>query len=418
MLALVDCNNFYASCERIFRPDLFKKPVVVLSNNDGCVIARSNEAKSIGIEMGTPEFMLRDLVQKHDITIFSSNYSLYGDISERVMETLAAFTPKIEIYSIDEAFLSFEAHRYRDLATAGQEIRTAVYTNVGIPVSVGIAPSKTLAKMANRFAKKNNLGVLLINNDTIRIELLKKTPIGDIWGIGGQYQKLLARFGFKTAYDLSLAPDEFMRKQMKVGGQRILSELKGIPAIEWELETPSKKNICIARGFGKLLTAKNEIQEALASYTASCGEKLRKQGSAAGRIHVFIQTNAHRKNDKQYYRAITMQLPFATSYSGALIQHSMRALDLIYLDGYNYQKCGILMMDLVPDCAIQHNLFESTISPAQEKVMQTVDSLNKAMGKDLVRLARQGFARTFKLRQNHISKRFTTRINEILEIKI
>lgn len=418
MLALVDCNNFYASCERLFRPELLHRPVVVLSNNDGCVIARSDEAKALGIEMGTPEFMMRELIREHGVVVFSSNYALYGDISDRVMVRLSSFSPGIEVYSIDEAFLGFEDFRHQDLSDIGRQIQRTIHQEIGIPVSIGMAPTKTLAKMANRFAKKNKLGVFLVGDDATRINLLKCTAVGDIWGVGGQYLKLLTRYGFKTAYSLSQAPDEFMRKHMTVGGQRLLSELNGIPAIEWELQTAVKKNICTARGFGKLLTERKDIEEALATYTASCAEKLRQQGSACNRIQVFVQTNSHRKEDKQYYRSINMQLSVATSNTGVLIKYAMRALDLIFVKGYNYQKCGILVMDLVPAGSVQRSLFEQSDPSDRDKLMDAVDDLNRSLGKDLVRVARQGFARTFKLRQAFLSKRFTTRLEEILEIKI
>lgn len=418
MLALVDCNNFYASCERVFNPSLEGRPVVVLSNNDGCVIARSEEAKALGIEMGTPAFMIEEAMQKSRVEIYSSNYVLYGDMSDRVMTILAGFTPQLEIYSIDEAFLNFRAFRYHDLMGIAWEIREKVRQHLGIPVSIGVAPSKTLAKMANRFAKKTKKGVHWVADEAMREELLRWTEVGDIWGIGGQYTQLLRRHGFRTAYDLARAPAEWMRKHLTVVGHRLLNELNGQPVIEWELDPPAKKNICTARGFGKLLTRKWDVQEALANYTASCGEKLRAQKSSTSRIQVFVQTNAHRKQDRQYQRSISLQLPVATNNSGILIGHALRALDIIYREGYNYQKCGILVMGLVPEAEVQQALFTDPESPRQKAAMKAMDKLNKALGKDLVRLATQGFDKKFRLRQVHLSRRFTTRLEEVIHIKL
>ncbi|TDX02081.1 Y-family DNA polymerase [Dinghuibacter silviterrae] len=423
MLALVDCNSFYCSCERVFDPSLHHRPVVVLSNNDGCVIARSQEAKDLGIEMGAPGFQLKN----PEVVVFSSNYALYGDMSRRVMATLSTFCPRMEVYSIDEAFLDFHHFPYHNLEQTGCEIRRSVLRNQGIPVSVGIAPTKTLAKMANRYAKKLKKGVHVVTGDDARIALLKATEVSQVWGIGPQHTKTLTRYHIRSAYDLAQVPEEWMRKHLTVVGQRMLAELNGRQAIAWEgTEGPHaggtaaasrKKNICTARGFGRPLTRKEDISEALASYTASVGEKLRRQHSSATRLQVFLRTNAHRPEDQQYYQSITLELPVATNHSGRLIAHALGALDILYRPGYAYSKCGVAVLDLVPDSQVQHSLFADAESPRHRKAMQAMDQLNRALGKDLVRLGAQGFDRKFRLRQAHLSRRFTTRLDEILTIR-
>src|SRR5205809_3501527 len=302
MIALVDCNNIYASCERLFNTSLKGKPVVVLSNNDGCVIARSDEAKALGIEMGTPAFIKEDFFIKNGVQIFSSNYTLYGSLSNRVMQSLTQFTPAIEFYSIDEAFLDFTNFEYTDFDALSKSIKKTIQQDIGIPVTVGLATSKTLAKMANRFAKKTKKddGIHVADTtDKIR-EMLAFTEVNNIWGIGGQLSKLLVRNGFKTASDLVSAPEEWVRKNMSVKGQRLLNELKGIPCIEMEEIPPAKKMICVARGFGKLLTEKKDVQEALSNYASRVAEKLRQGKLCTSMIHVFLQTNTHRTQDKQY----------------------------------------------------------------------------------------------------------------------
>lgn len=419
MYALVDCNNFYASCERVFNPRLARKPIIVLSNNDGCAIARSEEAKALGVEMGTPAFMIEELIRMNNIQVFSSNYSLYGDLSDRVMQILSSFTPAIELYSIDEAFLDFSGLTgYRDLASVGQMIRRTVRQHTGLPVTVGIGPTKTLAKMANRFAKKKkqDTGVHWLKGPAEIQEVLAFTGVADIWGIGSQKAKLLLRHGFKTAQDLSKAPDEWVLKQMTITGHRLLNELRGIPSIEWELETPPKKNICTSRSFGKLMSEKKDIIQAVANYTASCAEKLRKQNSCAGRIHLFLQTNPHRKEDRQFFRSITIPLTEATNHSSRLIKTSLWALDKIFRPGFNYMKCGVMVMDLVPETQVQAGIFDSRGRAGSNRLMQTVDQVNRAFGQDLVRLAVQGFNKRYTLRQSRLSPRYTTRIGEIIKV--
>lgn len=287
MIALVDVNNFYASVERMFNPALNGKPIVVLSNNDGCAIARSDEAKALGIVMGTPAFMIQETLKQHNVAVFSSNYTLYGSMSERVMSILKSFAPKVEVYSIDEAFLDLSGLKYTDLFSLAVQIRDTVRSHTGLPVSIGIAPTKALAKMANRFAKKRKkeLGVHVANEQSIIDEMLEGTNVEDVWGIGHQYQKLLLQNNIRTAADLIKAPEEWVRKNMTVVVQRLVYELKSIPAVKWEDIPPPRKNICMGRSFGTILTSLPDIQQAIASHAAACARKLR-QDKSLSLIHI------------------------------------------------------------------------------------------------------------------------------------
>jgi DNA polymerase V len=420
MIALVDCNNFYASCERLFQPHLQHRPVVVLSNNDGCVIARSDEAKALGIEMGAPSFLIEPVLQQHNVAVFSSNYTLYGDLSDRVMSTLSGFTDQLEVYSIDEAFLNLTSFRYNNLTEYGIAIKNTVMQNIGIPVSVGIAPSKTLAKIANRFIKKNNkqLGVHSLDTMEKMQFALQNTEVKDIWGIGSQYAKLLTRNGFITAWDVTRAPEEWIRKNMSVVGQRMYNELRGISCIEFEQMPPKKKMVCVARGFGKLLREKHEVMEALANFTAMVAAKLRSEELATNTIQIFVQTNAHRSGDAQYFRSLTIKLPVATNSTHELIRHAQQGFETIYRPGYNYSKTGCTAMELVPCAEVQYNIFDKENRERDSKLMKVMDVVNKSFGKNAVRFALQGFGNRWKLRQLKLSPCYTTRIDDIVTIKI
>ena len=420
MIALIDCNNFYASCERVFNPSMEGKPIVVLSNNDGCVIARSEEAKAIGIEMGAPAFMMEEMLEKNKVNVFSSNYTLYGNLSDRVMKTLTTFTPHIELYSIDEAFLDLSELKFENLFDYGLRIKKAITQNIGIPVTVGIAPTKTLAKMANRYAKKTNrsVGIHSLDSQEKINEVLAWTALGDVWGIGSQHCKRLLGNGIKTAADFVKINPDWVRQNMTVVGERMLNELKGIPSIEWEDVPAPKKGICIARSFGQLLSSKKDISEALANYTASCAVKLRKQKSCTGLMQVFLQTNVHRQQDKQYFKSINMQLPLQTNSSNLLLKYAMEGLDRIYRPGFNFKKVGVMVLDLVPESNIQFNMFMAENREKNGTLMKSLDNINKAFGKDLVRFAVQGYARKWKLRQERLSPCYTTNIDQILTIKI
>ena len=419
MIALIDCNNFYVSCERAFDPGLKNKPVVVLSNNDGCVIARSEEAKALGINMGCAAFMMNELIEKNNVQVFSSNYTLYGDMSARVMQVIKEFVPRTEVYSIDEIFADLSTLKYANLTALAMEIRDAVMRCTGIPVTVGIAQTKTLAKMANRYAKKKlpGIGVFAADSKEAEEDLLAYTDVANIWGIGGQYDKLLRKNGFITAADFLNAPADWVRKELAVVGLRTQTELNGIACIKFEDSTAAKKNICTSRSFGKLITSKREVQQAIATFTSSCGHKLRKQNSCATKIHLFINTNIHRKQDEQYFHSITLDLHIATNSTRELLKYSMTALNIIYKPGFNYHKTGVIVLDLVPASQIQLGLFDKEKREKDNRMMKAMDGVNKSFGKDVVRIGTQEFNKKWKLRQEHLSQCYTTRLNQLMIVK-
>ncbi|HSB94091.1 MAG TPA: Y-family DNA polymerase [Flavitalea sp.] len=418
MYALVDCNNFYVSCERLFNPKLKNKPVIVLSNNDGCAIARSEEAKALGIDMGTPAFMLQDKIDRNQVVVFSSNYTLYGDMSDRVMKTLACFCSRMEIYSIDEAFLDLHNMPYHDLLHLGMRVRTTVMRDTGIPVSIGIAPTKTLAKMANRYAKKKfrDVGIFWAANQQLVNEMLSFTSVEDICGIGHAYALLLKKNGFKTAFDFINASEDWVRLNMSVVGLRLLNELRSIAAIPWEFEPPVKKNITHSRSFGYLLTKKDEIAEALSNYAANCAMKLRQQQTHCREVTVFIQTNPHRTERPQYMRSITIELETASSNTAELIRYVLKALDLIFKEGFDYMKAGVILSDLVPEHVIQQAMFDQANRGKNKRVMEAMDAVNRSIGKETVRMAVQGFSKRYRLRADHLSQHYTTNIHHILKV--
>lgn len=420
MIALIDCNNFYASCERLFQPRLQNKPIVVLSNNDGCVIARSDEAKELGIEMGAPSFMIGPILQQHNVSVFSSNYTLYGDLSDRIMTTLSQFTAQLEVYSIDEAFLDLTSFRHHNLADYAHTIRNTIIQHIGIPVSIGIAPSKTLAKIANRLVKKRNkqLGVYCIDTPEKLQFALQQTPVKDIWGIGSQYTKLLTQNGFITAWDVSRAPETWIRKHMSVVGQRMYNELKGVSCIAFEDMPPKKKMICVARGFGSVLQQKHEVLEALANYTALVATKLRSEQLAANTLQIFVQTNAHRNREPQYFRSLTIHLPVATNNTNELLYHVQQGFETIYRPGYTYHKTGCTAMELIPAAQVQYGIFDTENRTRNSQLMKVMDRVNKSFGKNALRFALQGFSERWQLRQLKLSPCYTTRIEEVLTIKI
>jgi DNA polymerase V len=360
MYALVDCNNFYASCERVFNPSLIGRPVVVLSNNDGCVIARSNEAKELGIEMGAPAFLIEDFLKKNNVAVYSSNYALYGDMSKRVYDTLNTFTPEIENYSIDESFLNLHGFELLgDLTEYGHKIKRTVYRNTGIPVSVGIAYTKTLAKLANHISKKNkeHNGCYVIDSEEKRLNALKSVPVGKVWGIGGQYAKLLQTKGIETAYHFTQVPKSWVKDKMSIVGVRTLMELQGTPCIELETAPPAKKGICVARSFGEMQTEYTVIEEAVANFASSIAYKLRKQSSCAGSMQVFLHTNIHRKDLAQCYRTRTVLMPVPTNSSTEIVKYALWGLKSIFRQGYHYKKAGVIVSGIVPENTIHTNSF-------------------------------------------------------------
>jgi putative rumB/impB like DNA repair protein len=412
MFGLVDCNNFYASCERVFNPSLNGKSIVVLSNNDGCVIARSNEAKALGIKMGVPAYKIKGLVKQHDVAVFSSNYVLYGDMSGRVMSMLAELAPEIEVYSIDEAFLNLEG--IQNLQILGSEIVRQVTRGTGIPVSVGIAPTKTLAKVANKFAKKypayNRL--CIIDTEDKRTKALQLTGIGDVWGIGRKQAAKLEKQGVRTAYDFTQLPGSWVRKNMTVTGERTWKELRGISCIDMEIAPPAKKQICTSRSFGKMVEDIDTMSEAIATHASTCAKKLRQQKSYAMSLMVFIHTNNFREDLPQYWKNTIVQLPIPTSDTLEIVEYALSGLKTIFMEGYQYKKAGVIITEITTNA--QLGLFDSIDRDKRERLMQVVDKINGKF-QHHVKLAVQGSGRDWKLKQ--LSQRYTTDINEVIIIK-
>lgn len=418
MFALVDCNSFYASCERIFRPDLNGKPVVVLSNNDGCVIARSNEAKQIGIPMGAVAYQYQEVFNKNSVNVFSSNYALYGDISNRVMNILSTYTPDVEIYSIDEAFLKFEGFDQYDFNSYCLEIKAKVKKWTGIPVSIGVAPTKALSKIANKIAKKyQNLteGVYVIDTEEKRLKALKWTKIEDVWGIGRRISDRLKKHNVFNAYQFTELPSEWVRKEFSIVGLRLQRELMGIMTLDLD-EVKNKKAIATTRSFEKNLSSLNEVKERISTFAVSCAEKLRKQNSCTNLILVFLHTNSHRKDHRQYGKSIVVKLPYPTNSSLTINKYAQIGLKSIFKEGYYYKKAGVMVMGIVPENQRQLNMFCKE-NPKHLSLMKTIDKLNNITGQKKVRLGSQDLGRTWKMRQERLSKKYTTDWNELLEVE-
>ena len=419
MFALVDCNNFYASCQRAFEPHLRNKPVVILSNNDGCVIARSNEAKALGIPMGAPAFEYKTLFEQNNVSVYSSNYALYGDMSSRVMNILARYSPEIEIYSIDEAFLKFKGFELFDLDQLGLDMQRTVTKGTGIPVSIGFAHTKALAKVANKIAKKypeRTQSVYAIDTEEKRIKALKWTKIEDVWGIGRKHTKRLQAKNIHNAHQFTQLSDDWIRKEMAVVGLRLKHELEGKPTLDLE-EPKNKKMIATTRSFEKAMTKLEDISERVATYTASCSEKLRKQGSHCNMIMVFVQTNYFRKDQPQYSRNIVINTDFPTNSAIELNHYAQVGLKAIFREGYHYKKAGVIVMGLTPNNETQLSLF-NTSNPKHQPLMSVIDKMNKSYGTNKVKFANQSLGRQWKMKQEKLSKSFTTRIDEIITIKI
>lgn len=416
VFALVDCNNFYASCERVFDPALKNRPIAVLSNNDGCIVARSNEVKALGIPMGVPFFEQKAVIKKHNVAVFSSNYQLYGDMSQRVMDSLRLFCPDMEVYSIDEAFLRLDYLQPRNLNEYCKTIRAKVLQWTGIPVSIGIGPSKVLAKVANRVAKKQtDDGVFDIRSPRKQDEVLKNLDVGQLWGIAGRSAERLAGLGIHKASQLRDANPTIIRKRLSVVGERISRELKGQSCIDLEDIQP-RKNIMSSKSFGDLLTTKDSIAEAVANYAARACEKLRRQDSRAQAVHVFVQTNGFRKTDKQYSNSLTCTLTIPTSDTRVIIGAAKYGLNKIYKHGYRYKKAGIMLLDLIPTALEQGNLFVDIDHHHGDHLMNIMDRVNKDHGPDTLFLGTQGVAREWKMRCGLRSPRYTTQWDELLKV--
>lgn len=417
MIALVDCNNFYASCERVFRPDLENKPIVVLSNNDGCVIARSNEAKKLGIKMGEPAFKKREVFERNKINTFSTNFILYGDMSKRVMSILRNNSKEIEIYSIDEAFI--ECYN-EDLNTYGTNLRKKVKQWTGIPVSVGIAETKVLAKIANHIAKKyRKSGVFILDNKEIIERALKFTAIEEIWGIGRNHAKRFKEYGINTAHDLTCIEESWIKRKFSIVVLRIAQELKGVRCLDIESQHKTKKNICTSRSFGNPTSDYNTIKEAISTFAVRCCEKLRKQKTSTSELRIFIYTNPFNPRHKQYYGTKKIQLERATNDNQIIIQEVIKGLQKIYKKGYVYKKAGVIVGSITQENQVQLNLFDQIKNREKyTKISKVIDRINSSMGRDKLRIATQGFDRKWKMKQEQLSQCYTTRIDEILTVKV
>ena len=420
MFALVDCNNFYASCERVFDPRLERRPIVVLSNNDGCVIARSNEAKALGIAMGEPAFKKEDVYAKHNVAVFSSNFALYGDMSQRVMRTLAQHSAAMEIYSIDEAFLDCSGLTADGLDRFGSQLRKTVKQWTGIPVSIGVAPTKTLAKVANHIAKRlpDNSGVCVLEKEETIEYCLKKLPVEKLWGVGRRYALFLRSWGINTAWDLRRMPEGWVKENMTVVGLRLQKELKGEPCIPMEHNPQKKKEICTSRSFGTMVTELDELKQAVSMYATRCAEKLRTQNSCTNLVNVFLHTNPFRPDLPQYKNVRLVRLPVASNSTLTIVQSALRGLESIYRAGYQYKKAGVIVSGLVPSNTIQYNVFHSTDEDRHMRLMTAMDKVNDREGRDVLRVAEQGFTRRWTLRQERLSPCYTTRWADFMTIAV
>ncbi len=414
MFGLIDCNNFYASCERLFRPDLAGRPVVVLSNNDGCIIARSNEAKALGIGMGTPYFKQESLIRRHRVAVFSSNYSLYGDISQRVMDVIMHLEPDVEIYSIDEAFIRLPAGRRPDLENWGRWLKATVQKHTGIPVSIGFGPTKTLAKIANRFAKKDPAaaGIFVITAAQPLDSLLATVAVGDIWGIGRRHAARLEKHAIRTALAFKNCADTWIRKQLTVTGLRTAMELRGISCISLDKAGPARKSVCTSRSFGQSVHTLGDLQEAVATYATQAACKLRSSGLRTTVVDVFIRTNSFKKDEPQYCNRKTFILPAPSCHTATLIKVALAALETIYRPGYRYQKAGVLLNGLVPESHEQLHLFQA---PAlrDASLMKAVDQINARWGRETIQSGAAGLAKEWHFRQTKKSPAYTTRWTEL-----
>ncbi len=404
-IALVDCNSFYVSCERLFNTSIIKKPVIVLSSNDGCVISRSTEAKTLGIKMGEPYFKVKKIVKKNNVKIFSSNYSLYGDISRRIMKTLKQFSPKIEIYSIDEAFLDLSSIKDKDLLEYGSRIRKTILKWTGIPTSIGIATTKTLSKIANHIAKKDNLGVInLINTQQID-KILKKIKINDVWGVGRQLTQFYIKNGINTAYQLKKMPDDWIKKNTNVFGGRTAMELKGLSCISLETYQEKRKNCCVSRSFGRKVTKLEELNESVTTHCLNAAEKIRLDNQTTKKITVFIKTNPFQKDKNYYVNSKDIDLPIRTNDSIELVKQALIALKCIYKKGYKYQKVGIIFSALNDVDIYKKNLFSLINSEEKrKKLMKAIDYTNNKYGRNALSIAHAGLKKKWNIKRQHYSK--------------
>nr|WP_315172590.1 Y-family DNA polymerase [uncultured Flavobacterium sp.] len=422
MYALVDCNNFYASCERVFQPKFNGKPVAILSNNDGCVISRSNEAKAVGIPMGAPAFQIKDLIKEKEVAVFSSNYPLYGDLSNRVMNILNQFTPNIEIYSIDEAFLNFDGLSIEDYHSYGLQMKTRVQKWVGIPVSIGFAKTKALSKVANKIAKKfqdRTQGAYVIDSEEKRIKALKWTKIEDAWGIGYRTTKKAKLRNIQTALDFIQPQHEaWIKKEMGVIGLRLKQELEGKSVLDLEPVVLQKKSIATTRSFPKQIAEFDLLRERIATFAAVCAKKLRKQHSCCHTIIVMLVIDKHTVNSSKYYFNKAITLPYASNSTLTISNAAIALLKELHQgnEGIKFKKAGVIVTELIDENKKQLHLFEEE-NPKHLALMQTIDQLNRKIGMTKVKLATQNLSLTWNMNQNHLSPKYTTKFKEILEIQ-
>jgi len=421
LIALVDCNNFYVSCERVFRPDLANKPVAVLSNNDGCIVARSQEVKNLGIKMATPVHQVQNLIKRHHIQLFSSNYTLYADMSNRVMQCLEAYTPTLEIYSIDESFLDLTDVYQQDPIAYALKIKKTVFKNTGIPVCVGLGPTKTLAKLANYAAKKwkKTGGVVDLSDPIRREKLMRLVPVNEVWGIGRQTSKRLQLMNINTAYDLAIQPIEAIQAQFNIVVARTAMELNGIACLSLEDITADKQQIVCSRSFKRRLTEYNELAQALSSFCNRAMEKLRRQQSVTGSITVFIRTNPYNPNEPQYQRSIHTLLKQASADSRYIISIAKRLLKDIYKPGYRFQKCGVQLGHIhtatLPGQIDLFNLHDQSGNQS-DLLMTTIDQINRRFSKGITVSAAQ-LNTDWQTPVEHLSQHYTTNWNELAKVK-
>ena len=421
-IGLIDVNNFYVSCERVFNPKLVGKPVVVLSNNDGCAVARSNEVKALGVGMGAPWFKFKDFAKQHGIVAMSSNYALYADMSNRVMSILREYSPDQEVYSIDESFLDLTGFQSRDLIKYGQHMRKRILKWTGLPVCVGIGATKTLAKLANHCAKKRPIFNSVCNFNTMPPEeldaLLGQVEVGEIWGVGRKLAPKLQSLGFNTVLDLKRANPERLRQQFSVVMEKTIRELNGTVCIDLEEIAPAKQQIMSSRSFGHPVRDYNSLAESITLYMSSAAVKLRHQHSFAGSVHVFIRTSPFKLDSPQYSNGMTIPLPSPTDDTRQLVNIALWGLKQLYKPHYDYAKAGVMLSELVPTQGVKTDLFSHIqASPKSAALMDAMDGINKKMGKESIKLASEGFKRPWKMKQENKSPSFTTKWTEIVNVE-
>jgi len=415
-VALIDCNSFYVSCERLFNPKIQNVPVVVLSNNDGCVISRSNEAKKLGIRMGEPYFKVKDLVKKNNVQIFSSNYALYGDISRRVMKVLKGFTDKIEIYSIDEAFLDLSHIKDEQVEEYGKQIRERILKWTGIPTSVGISNTKTLSKVANHIAKKNKAGVIFLKENID--DILKNFDIADVWGVGRQLSKLYIKNGINNAFKLKNISNTWVKKSTNVLGAKTVMELRGISCIDLETEETRRKSCCVSRSFGKKVESLDKLKESVTTHCLNAAEKIRTDKQTTRAITVFIRTSPFDKNRKYYSNSITIELPVATNNSIELVKIAISGLKKIYKYGYFYQKAGIILSKLRNASEKELNLLAPILEKKSTPLMRAIDFTNAKYGRNAISIAQAGISNDWKMRREHSSRIDTASFDFLPKISV